>query len=503
MISFSQRKSGAILGYVNVIAKNAINLIYTPLLLRFLTQGDYGVFQMVNATVMSLSLLNMGFSSSYIRFYSRKRAAHDEDGLKKLNGMYLTIFLVIALICFAAGLFLWANTDVFFKKGLTSDEIVLAKTLILIMVINLAIQFPASVFDSYIVAHERFVFQQTRQLFTSLATPCIAVVLLICGFGAIGVASAQLFIAFVLFGMNVKYAVKNLGMRFSFYGFEFSLFREIAIFSFWIFLNQIFDLVNNNVPNLVLGSVSGAATVAVFAIALQVRTVFVSLSSVVSNIFVPKINQIVSTYNDNRDLTQLMVKSGRVQMLVFFLLYGGFALVGRFFVEVWAGSGYVDAYWMILIMTLPLAVPLSQNTGIEIQRAKNMHKARSIVYIFTSVINVIFSFIMAHYFGYWATTWGYVISIVLGTGLFMNWYYHVKIGLDMKYFWKRMLPIIVASAAVFAVCKFFSLVIVIDGWGGFLCYGCLYVLLFCFVMWRFVLTSQEKAIFPIAWIGKR
>lgn len=499
MISLSQRKSGAILGYVNVIAKNAINLIYTPLLLRFLSQGDYGVFQMVNAAVMSLSLLNMGFSSSYIRFYSRKRAVNDEEGLRKLNGMFLIVFIAISLVCFSAGLFLWSNTSLIFNKGLTSDQVILAKALILIMIINLAIQFPASVFDSYIVAHERFIFQQTRQLLTSLATPCIAVILLICGFGAIGVASAQLFITFILFGLNIKYAVKNLGMRFIFVGFDFPLFKEIAIFSFWIFLNQIFDLVNNNVPNLVLGAVSGATTVAVFAIAMQIRTVFMSLSSVISNVFVPKINQIVSTYNDNRDLTQLMIKSGRYQMIVFFLLYGGFALVGKFFVEVWAGSGYSDAYWMILIMTLPLAVPLSQNTGIEIQRAKNMHKARSIVYIFTSVINVFFSFALAHTFGYWATTWGYVISIVLGTGLFMNWYYHVKIGLNMISFWKNMLPIIISAAAVYAVCKFFSLVTAIDGWCEFFCCGFLYVLLFCLVMWWFVLTPQEKAVF----LGKR
>ena len=42
----SQKKAGAILGYLNIGAKNLVNLIYVPLLLHFLGQGDYGVYQM-------------------------------------------------------------------------------------------------------------------------------------------------------------------------------------------------------------------------------------------------------------------------------------------------------------------------------------------------------------------------------------------------------------------------------------------------------------------------
>lgn len=55
-----QRKVGALLGYVNVIAKNLVNLAYVPLLLHFIGQGDYGVFQMTNSVVFTLTLLSAG-----------------------------------------------------------------------------------------------------------------------------------------------------------------------------------------------------------------------------------------------------------------------------------------------------------------------------------------------------------------------------------------------------------------------------------------------------------
>ena len=35
-----QRKTGALLGYANIIAKNLVNIIYVPLLLHFIGQAD-------------------------------------------------------------------------------------------------------------------------------------------------------------------------------------------------------------------------------------------------------------------------------------------------------------------------------------------------------------------------------------------------------------------------------------------------------------------------------
>lgn len=47
----SQRKAGAILGYANIIVKNLVNLVYTPMLLAFVGQADYGVYQTANSFV--------------------------------------------------------------------------------------------------------------------------------------------------------------------------------------------------------------------------------------------------------------------------------------------------------------------------------------------------------------------------------------------------------------------------------------------------------------------
>lgn len=489
----SQRKAGAVLGYLNIIVKNLVNLVYTPMLLAFVGQADYGVYQTANSFVFSLTLLTFGFSEAYIRFYTQEKAKGDECDIRRLNGMYLMLYIVVCTVALSLGLLFSANVATFFAGSFTSEQVGLAGELMAIMSFNVAATLFSTVFDAYILAHEQFKFQQSRQMFTSLATPGVAFVLLNVGMGAVGVASAQLAVTLTLLVLNARFAIVKLGMKFDISRFDGSLFRAIAAFSAWIFGNQVCELVNQSVPNMILGALSGAVTVSVFAVSINIRGIFVSLSTVMSNVFVPKINRIVAESDDNAELTRLMTRVGRYQMFLFCWVYCGFILLGRFFIVKWAGEGFMDAYWLISTMALPLVIPLCQNTGIEIQRAKNRHKARSVVYLCMALLNVAFTWVASPYLGYWAPAIAYIASISLGNGLFMNWYYHARIGLDMGYFWRRNLPVALVSAGVLAVCMGFVHLAPVSNWLLFLVWGAVYTTLFALAMWRFVLDGDERA----------
>lgn len=488
----SQRRAGAVLGYVNMAAKNLVNLLYTPMLLSFVGRGDYGVFQTANSFVYSLTLLSFGFSRAYVRFYTQRDAAGDEAGVRRLNGMYLTLYLAICVASVVLGMAAAAASGTIFSEGFTPDEVNLAAAIMRVMTLNISVTLFSTVFDAYITAKEQFIYRQTRQTLTTLATPVAALVLLHAGMGAVGVALAQLFVSVVLLGLNARYSIVKLGMKFDLTHFDSGLLRAVAAFSAWIFANQICDMVNQNVPNVVLGALCGSSIVAVFAVAVQIRNVFFSLSTTMSSVFIPLINRIVATTDDNAELTRLMTRVGRYQMILFCWVYGGFALLGEFFITRWAGEGFADAYWLTLAMVLPVMVPLTQNTGIEIQQAKNRHRARSIVYLFMAIASVLFTLATAKSLGYWAPAIAYVASITLGNGIFMNWYYHTNIGLDMVYFWRRNAPVFVCSLVVTLVCLVVSHAIPVTGWMSFLIWGAVYSAVFCAALWAFVLEKEER-----------
>ena len=119
----NQRKAGVLLGYVNIFAKNVVNLMYTPLLLYFLGQNDYGIFQMTNSVVFALTLLSAGFSGSYVRFYMKHKTRNEGEQIKKLNGMYMLFYIGICIICVVVGTFLVIYARELFHRGLSHSEI--------------------------------------------------------------------------------------------------------------------------------------------------------------------------------------------------------------------------------------------------------------------------------------------------------------------------------------------------------------------------------------------
>lgn len=93
----NQLKIGVMLSYVSIIAQNIISIVYTPVMLRLLGQSEYGLYQLVYSVVSYLGLLSFGFGSAYVRFYSRYKVKDDQDGIAKLNGMFMIVFTIIAI----------------------------------------------------------------------------------------------------------------------------------------------------------------------------------------------------------------------------------------------------------------------------------------------------------------------------------------------------------------------------------------------------------------------
>lgn len=434
----NQRKAGVIISYVGQFIHILTGFIYTPIMLRLLGQSEYGLYQLVYSVVSYLSLLSLGFSASYMRFYAREKAEDNNDGVARLNGMFLLIFGAIAIICLLCGYVMLNNINIIFGSGLTDDEYSIARVLMALMIFNLALTFPNSVFNCIVTSQEKFLFQKTLIMFQYLLNPFLTLPLLIMGYGSIAMVSVTTLLTFAVLISNMIYCFKKLNAHFSFKGLQFSLLKEMWAFTFFIFLNQIVDQINWSVDKFLLGRLAGTAAVAVYGVGGQINTLYLQFSSSVSNVFIPKVNKIVAETGDNRELTRLFTKVGRIQFIIMALILSGFTFFGQPFIRYWAGKGYGESYYVTLLLIFPVTVPLIQNLGIEIQRAKNKHKARSVVYLFISIANVFLSIPLIKMFGPVGAAIGTTLSLIAGNILFMNWYYHNRLGIDIWYYWKNI-----------------------------------------------------------------
>ena len=437
-MSIDQRKAGVLLSYMGEVVKILVNLIYTPIMLRLLGQSEYGLYQLVYSVVSYLSLLSLGFGSSYLRFYSRYKAQKDEDGVAKLNGMFMIIFCLISLICVGCGIVMLANIRSIFGTGLTENEYVTARILMGLLIMNLALTFPNSVFNCVITANEKFLFQKLLILLQNIFSPFLTLPLLLMGYGSVGMVLVTTFLTLVVLISNMLVCFKKLHIRFCLKKIQISLLKELWIFTFFIFLNQIIDQINWSVDKFLLGRLSGTIAVAVYGVGSQINTLYLQFSTSISNVFVPKVNRVVAETNDNVLLTDIFTKVGRIQFIVLGLILSGFIFFGYPFIKMWAGNEYKDAYVVAILLIAPVTVPLIQNLGIEIQRAKNMHKARAIVYLFIAIANIFISIPLIRMCGPTGAALGTTISLVAGNIIFMNWYYHVRMGLNMFHFWREI-----------------------------------------------------------------
>lgn len=461
-------------------------------MLRLLGQSEYGLYNLVASVVSYLGILNFGFGSAYMRYYSRYKVIEDKEKIATLNGMFLIIFSVIGLIAVIAGATLAFNTEFIFGNKLNSVELNKSKILIFILVINLAISFPNIVFTSHVMANERFIFQKILQILKTIAHPFVVLPILLMGYGSVGMVVATTFLNIAIEVINVRYSLKTLQMKFKFLNFDFKLMREMIIFSSYIFINLIIDQVNWNVDKFILGRFYGTVSVAVYGLAAQLNSYYSSISTTVSGVFIPRIHRLVAISNDNKALTELFTRIGRFQFIMVSLISTGLIFFGRPFIYMWAGRNYSDSYPIVLLLIIPVTIPLIQNIGIEIQRAKNMHKFRSWLYLFIAVANVIISIPLAKKYGGLGAAAGTSISLIIGNGFIMNWYYHTRIGLNIIFFWEEIFKFIPSLVIPIILGVIINQYVDLYNIKSFIIYSFIYGSVFCLSMWLWGMNTYEK-----------
>ena len=488
----NQLKMGTILSYVSIGVQNRIAMIYTPVMLRLLGQSEYGLYQLGNSTVAYLSLLSFGFGSSYVRFFYQYKVKGQEEEIRKLNSIFLLVFCTIAAICIVIGGGLILSADMLFANSLSGAEVEELQWLMVVLVITTALTFPNIIFDCYITAHEKYIFQRILLIAVNVLNPCIALPLLLLGCRSMSLVLANLILSLLRIGFNILYCIKKLDMKFQFRGMELHVLKSVGTFSFYIFLNEVVNQINWNVGKFILGIVQNTGVVAIFSVGSQFNQYFINMSSAVSNVFIPRVNKMVAEKQSDQKLSDLFTRIGRIQYIILAAVLAGYLLYGKFFISKWAGEGYDEAYYVGAVIMIPTLIPLIQNIGIEIQRAENKHKFRSVAYFIIAVLNLLITIPLSRKFGAIGSAIGTAVATCVGNILLMNWYYQKKIHLDIPGFFKSMakptLALLVACAEGLAVKMVFG----VNSWLAFFSQGALFLAVYFICLCGFGFHREER-----------
>ena len=494
----NQLKAGVVLNYVVIILNTVVGLLYTPYMLRMMGQSEYGLYSLVASVIAYLTVLDLGFGNAIVRYTAKFRAEKKTEEQYEMFGMFFLLYFVIGIIAFGIGLGLYFNVGTLFGDTMTAVELGRARIMMLLLVANLAFTFPMSIWGSIIQAYEDFVFQKSLNIFRIILNTAVMICLLHFGYKAVAMVVVQTIFNVLTLVVNFIYCRKKLNIHiyFRFKHFHWGFLKEVAIYSFWIFLNAIMDRVYWSTGQFVLGAIVGTAAVAVFAIAIQLEGMYMQFSTAISSVFLPKVTAMVATNRSRKEISDLFIRTGRIQYIVLAYILSGFIIFGRQFIELWAGAGYSDAYIISLLFFIPLTVPLIQNLGITILQARNEMKFRSVLYIIIALVSLAMQIVLTRFFGGIGCAMGVSGALVVGQILIMNVYYRRRQDLDIKTFWKEIskmsiIPIVLIFSSMLVIRHFFAL----DSWGklilGIAAFSLVYIPLF----FRFSMTDDERNLF--------
>lgn len=501
----NQLKLGAALSYVSLGLGNIISILYTPIMLRLLGQSEYGLYNLSNSIIGYLGVLDFGIGNAVIRYTAKYKALEDKDGESNLYGMFIVIYSILAVLVMLAGSFLVKNNHLFFSSSLTQDEMTRIQFMMALMIFNLAISFPFGIFGAIITAHEQFVFPKLVAIVRQVLNPFVMIPLLLLGYKSLGMTVATTCLNLIFIWINLYYCFKVLKIKVKFNKMDFSVLKEIMGYSFFIFLNMIVDKVYWSTDQFILGSIRGTVAVAVYSIGSTFNQYYMNFSTAISGVFLPKVTKMVTRNVSNEELSNLFIRTGRIQFIILSFILSGFILVGKEFIAIWAGEGYEQSYFIALLVMIPLTIPLIQNLGITILQAKNMHHFRSNIYIIIAVLNVIVSIPLAKMYGGIGCALATGISMVIGNIIIINIYYYKKIHINIPKFWleisKLSIPVMISIGIMLVVKKLIPLSGVIN----VLFTGIVFTIIFVPLMWLLGMNDSEKELFigPIKMIGRK
>lgn len=491
-MAVNQLKAGVVLNYATIALHTLGGLLYTPFMLRMLGQSEWGLYSLVSSVISYLTILDFGFGNATIRYTAKFRAEGKTTEQYQFFGMVFTLYLIIGIMAFIGGLALYFNVDNMFGATMTEYELGRAKIMMLILIFNVAITFPLSIFGSVITAYEKFVFLKIVGILRIILNYVVMIVLLTMGYKAVAmVIVVTAFNVLTLF-VNFAYCKYKLHCKFLFSGFNWSLLKEVAMYSFWIFLAVIMNRIYWSTGQFVLGIVAGTTAVAVYSVAIRLESMYMQFSTAVVSVFLPKVTGMVTNNKSDKEISDLFIKTGRIQYIIISFILSSFIVFGQQFINIWAVKGYENAFIITLLFFVSLGVPLIQNMGITILQARNQLKFRSLIYLAIAAVALIFQIILSKSYGEIGCAVAVAGALLIGQGIIMNIYYKRKQRLDINSFWKEILkmtivPVIMILIGVFVMkyieCRnLWQLILAVTG------FSILYIPAF----WTFSMNSYER-----------
>ena len=474
------RKAGVIMSYILMIFEVLSTLLITPYLIRELGQAEYGVYKLVAAITAYLLLLDLGIGSATTRYIAKYRVDKDIENERKFFGVSIIYYSFIAIVTVVIGIVLIMIFPKAFGKGLSASEIALGQKLLIITIINAAVTLGTAQFNNIIIAYEKYTVSKGASIIQIIIRMLLTVIVLKLGMKSLGVVTVNLIMTVLCRAFFVFYVLFGFKLFPKFKGIKLDFIKEIVAYSSLILLQMVATQINSSVDQILIGSLvkSSAVILAVYGVGTQIVQYYQSIGSSFTGILMPGIVKMTERNASIEEITNEMIKIGRIILLVLGLIWGCFLVNGRHFIILWAGDANKQAYFVTMILMTAYLFVLTESIGTQILWAKNEHKEQALLKITIVLLNILLTVLLIKWNPLIGATLGTFISLMLGDVVVMNVIFYKKLKLNLFNYYKGLFKGIAPAMIISIFIGLISLNVFSNiGWIPFL----INIIIMCFI----------------------
>lgn len=474
----NSRQNGTILSYANTFVNMITGVFLSSFLIRMLGNTEYGIYQTISSFANYLVLLEFGTGTVMTRNLSvcRAKSVGKEEINKNVSTIWV-ITIILSIVIFFVSVIFYVNIHNIYSESMTDAQISYAEKMFLVLTVYLIASFYIQTLNGIVLAFEKYTFSSRVSLIRIVVRMMLLVALINIIKYSIVIAYVDMLLSIIIALYTLSFCRKGLGVEFNFRKFDKSIFYSSVGLSVAIFLQVIINQSNNNVDKFIIGIKMSPEDVSLYSVGMYIYSIFSSLTTIPISLYAPEVTRNIATGVRGKDLTKTLIPSCRLITLIGGSVLFGFIAIGRQFIEILYGFEYLDAWYVAIVIMIPMFINMSNGVLINVLDALNKRIVRSLILLITTVLNIIMTIIFINYYGIVGAAIATAIASLLGQVIVMNIYYKKSIKIDIFYMLKEAYRGILPFQILSMLISFYLSTVISNIYLSFLIGGVVYCLI--------------------------
>jgi O-antigen/teichoic acid export membrane protein len=463
----------------------------TPFIVHRLGDTNYGLWNLIMTCVGYMALLDFGIQSSVNRYIAKHKGAGDMEGVNRIYTNALAIYSFIAVLVAVAGCLIAFRVDTFFK--IAPEDVQTVRTVMIIMSLYAALEFPLNVYGSVIYAYQRFDVLNITTAASLAVQAFLYVYFLNKG------ASLFLFAAIVISVGLMKYAAQFTACRIIVREIRFvpayvssATLKTIFRYSVVTFAAIVANSVIFRTDNIVIGVYLDPKAITIYSIGFMMSEYLAQFVGKIGNTLTPLFSEHESRGEVEESKT-LLIQSSRFSTLIGVPMGLTVLVLGRSFIDLWIGKEYEGAYEIMAILLCARMCGFPTSTMYSMLYGVGKHHIVLFTGLVEAVLNLGLSLYLVKKIGIAGVAWGTLIPMIIGNILFVL-VASRRVGISaFEWVGKGMLRALVFSGVFYAAAFYLCSIIDEVSWTMLTVETCMVGLLYAILIVSFGLRRDERA----------